>query len=236
MIQAQTELERCLRRLLHLFPDPDFQAHPPSIVLDTACPPLAEHMETDADITIYTRELNRSPEEILTILLHRAVHAFHAFRWQRDCTIVNYHTRVFRRLAEQVGFQVDWAGRSGGWARTVPTLSLRSLFEEIAFDEDTLVPFRGSFRLRGLHRWRCGRRCFPSPAELASRLARTCPKDSRRLVHTLRVQRREASPMVRLAGCWLRSFGFAEGTALKVDVSYGLMTIQARTLGEEQDS
>jgi hypothetical protein len=204
------------------------------IVLDTGCPPLAEHMETDADMTLYTRDLNRSPEEILTILLHKAIHSYNAFRWQRDCTAVNYHTRGFRRQAEQVGFQVAWAGRCGGWARTVPTQHLRDIFEQIALDEDTLVPFRRAIRFRGLHRWHCGRRRFPSRAELATRLARRCPADSRRLVRTLRVHRRRDSPLVRLTGHWLKPFGFGEGTALKVEVSYGLMTIQARTLGEER--
>lgn len=233
--EAQVELERCLGRLLHLFPDPDFQAHPPMIVLDTGPVPLVEHMETDADITLHTRrDLNRSPEEILTILLHKAIHSYNAFRWQRDCTAVNYHTRGFRRQAEQVGFQVAWAGRRSGWARTVPTAHLRDLFEQVALDEDTLVPFRREVRFRGLHRWHCGRRRFPSRAELATRLARRCPADSRRLVRTLRVHRRRDSPVVRLTGHWLKPFGFGEGTALKVEVSYGLMTIQARTLGEER--
>ncbi len=223
--KAQAELERCLGHLLHLFPDPDFQAHPPKVVLDTGCPPLVEHMETDTDITLYRGDLNRSPEEILTILLHKAIHSFHAFRWQRDCTVVNYHTRMFRRQAEQVGFQVDWAGRCGGWARTVPMAPLRSLFERIAFDEDTIAPFRGAFRFRGLHRWHCGRRRFPDPKRPG--------RDCRQLVRTLRVHRRENSPVVRLAGRWLRPFGFAEGTALKVEASYGLMTIRARVFTEE---
>jgi hypothetical protein len=231
---AQAELERCLRAFVSLFPDPDFRAHPPELVLDPGCPPLPEQLLETTDITLYTRrDLNRPPEEVLTILLHKAIHSFHAFRWQADCTAGSYHTQVFRHLAEQVGFQVAWAGRRNGWAQTLPTAPLRELFEQIALAEDTLVPFRDSlFWFPRRHRWPCGQRRFPDRAELATRLG--CCSDSRRLVRTLRVHRRGASPVVHLAGRWLTPFGFREGTPLKVEVSYGRMTIEARTFGEER--
>jgi hypothetical protein len=235
---AQAELERCLRGLVSLFPDPDFQKHPPELVLDPGYPPLPEQplLETDTDITLYTRsDLTRPPEEILTILLHKAIHAFHAFRWQGDCTAGSYHTQVFRRQAERMGFEVV-RSRRYGWSRTLPTAPLRGLFEQIALAEDTLVPFQDSFRFfrfRRRHSWACGQRRFPDRAELATQFGRCC-SDSRRLVRTLRVHRRESSPVVRLAGRWLVPFGFHEGTALKVEVSYGRLTIEARAFGEER--
>jgi hypothetical protein len=229
---AQAELGRCLRTLVSLFPDPDFRAYLPELVLDTGYPPVPEQpLESGPGITLYRNELTHPPEDILAILLHKTIHAFHAFRWQWDCTARSYHTRVFRRQAEQVGFQVAWAGRHYGWARTLPKAPLWGLFEDLNLAEDVFAPFRDPFPRRQ-RSWHCGQRRFPDRADLATRLGRCC-SDSRRFVRTLRVHRREASPVVRLAGGWLVPFGFREGTPLKVEASYGRLTIEARAFEED---
>jgi hypothetical protein len=220
---AMAELGRCLHRLVALFPDPDFIAHPPKIVLERYPALSEEPVERDACIALSRRDLGGSPEEILTILLHKTVHAFHAFLWQRDCTRWSYHTQAFRRLAKHVGFHVGWAGRRYGWAQTRPSRSLACLFEEIALSAQTCEPFRHDVRRQPS--WHCGQLCFPSRADLVGRLESS---DSRRLVRSLQVHGRGDSPMVRLSGRWLSSFGFARGARLKVEAHAGRLVIEAR--------
>ena len=222
------ELRRCLHQLVPLFPDPDFRANPPEIVLEPGYPVPEAPVERDACIPIYRRDLSGSPLEILTVLLHKTIHAFHAFRWRQDCTCWSYHTQAFRRQAEQVGFHVDWAGRRYGWAQTRPRRSLENLFEEIAFS----APAGESVRLGRRPSWHCGQLRFPGRADLESRLGRhDGGSDSRRLVRGLQVHRRGDSPMVRLSGRWLAAFGFAGGVRLKVDARPGRLVLEARPEG-----
>ncbi len=220
-----TELRRCLHRLMTLFPDPDFRAHPPEIVLEPGYPVPGAPVERDACIPLYRRDLGGSPAEILTILLHKTIHAFHAFRWQRDCTCRSYHTQAFRRQAEQVGFQVGWTSRRYGWAQTRPGRSLGHFFEEIALSAPACEPVRLGVRLR----WDCGQLRFPGRADLESRLGgRASGSDPRRLVRSLQVHRQGDSPMVRLRGRWLAAFGFAGGVRLKVEARPGRLVLEAR--------
>jgi hypothetical protein len=217
-VAVMAELKRCLHRLLALFPDPDFRANPPEIVLAPGYPVPEAPMERDACIPIYRRDLRGSPVEILTALLHKMIHAFHAFWWRHDCTCWSYHTRTFRRQAEQVGFDVSWAGRRYGWAQTRPGRSLEQLFEDIAFS----APICGT-GWRPI--WPCGSLRFPDRAELEG-------SGSRRLVRSLQVHRRGKSPMVRLSGRWLTAFGFAQGARLKVDARPGRLVLEARPEGK----
>jgi hypothetical protein len=221
------ELRRCLTRLVTLFPDPDFRAYPPEIVLESGYPVPEVNVERRACIPLYGRDLNGSPFETLTVLLHKAVHAFHAFRWEHDCTRWGYHTQTFRRQAEQVGFHVDWAGRRHGWAQTCPRPSLAHFFEEIGFSALAGEPVRPGVRSRPS--WHCGALRFPSRADLAGCLARRDDgADSRRIVRSLQVHRRGDSPMVRLSGRWLTAFGFPQGARLKVDARPGRLVLEAR--------
>jgi len=218
------ELRRCLARLVTLFPDPDFRAHPPEIVLESGYPMPEAGVERDACIPLYRRDLAGSPVETLTILLHKTIHAFHAFRWQHDCTRWGYHTQTFRRQAEQVGFHVGWVGPRHGWAQTRPRRCLAHLFEEIGFSA-----LAGS-RPR-VHRpsWRCEALRFPSRADLVRRLARHGEdSDPRRIVRSLQVHRRGNAPMVRLSGRWLAAFGFPQGARLKVDARPGRLVFETR--------
>lgn len=218
------ELRRCLRRLLALFPDREFGAHPPEIVLEPHVPMPEVPLERDACISLHRRDVSGPPEEVLTILLHKTIHAYHAFRWQSDCTCWSYHTRAFRRQAEELGFHVRWAGRRYGWAQTHPSLPLKRLFEEIGFSEAACEERRRWMRRL---RWDCGRLRFPGRADLEARLGGR-GSDSRHLVRSLRVHRRGSSPMVRLSGRWLGAFGFGEGVRVKVEARYGRLVIESR--------
>lgn len=214
------ELGRCLRRLVTLFPDPSFRA--PKVVIDSGCRPLPEApLETAwGTITLYARDLEGSAEEVLTILLHKAIHAYHAFLWQTDCTCWSYHTRLFRRQAEQLGLQVDRHCRYG-WSQTLPTPQLCRFFAELAPQLGLTRPRRALSR----RVWHCGQQHFPSRAELGT------PSDSnecRRPVRSLQVHRRHGSAMVRLGGRWLRHLGFHPGQQLKVEGCAGRLTIEAR--------
>ena len=126
------ELGRCLRRLVPLFPDPGFQA--PEVVIAPGWRPLPEiPLEPPwGVITLYSCDLVGSGEEVLTILLHKAIHAYHAFLWQSDCSCWSYHTRLFRRQAEQLGLRVGRHHPRYGWSQTLPTPELVRLFEDLA--------------------------------------------------------------------------------------------------------
>ncbi len=211
----QAEINRCLRQLIPLFCTSGIWA--PEVVLSTDYPPI-EPIDSGSRIILYTcSDLAHPPEEVLTILLHKAIHAFHAFRWEQDCCTGSYHTRRFASRAEQLGLRVGWTRRHG-WAHTVPERPLLRFFEKLALSETLLSPFRGYRRLK----WDCGERCFPSREELIGR-----PPSGPRLVRSLCVHRRAGSPMVRLAGRWLGPFGFCEGTRLKVEAERGRLTIEA---------
>jgi hypothetical protein len=220
-----SELKRCLRQLVTLFPDPAFRARPPEIVLEPGYPPLPEDaVESEACIPLCHRDLVGSASEVLTILLHKTIHAFHAFSWLRDCTCWSYHTQTFRRLAQQVGFQVGWAGRRYGWAQTRPGRSLERLFEGLALSLPAGEPV--GWRRRRL--WHCGALRFPGRADLERRLGRRDGGDPRRLVRSLRVHRRGDAPMVRLSGRWLAAFDFERGVRLKVEARPGRLVLEAR--------
>jgi hypothetical protein len=216
------ELGRCLHQLVTLFPEP-FRV--PEIVIETGYPPLPETpLEPDWGLTLYGRDLVGSSEEVLTILLHKAIHTYHAFLWQSDCNCWSYHTRRFQRLAEQLGFQVGW-NRRYGWAQTLPTPDLCHLFEEL----DLALP---SSRGRSVSRllpssrrprlWPCGQQRFPNLGE------RRGERRSERPVRSLRVHDREGFPMIRMSGRWLRHLGFRAGRRLKVEGCDGRLTIEAR--------
>ena len=216
--EVQAELGRCLDRLVTLFPAGGFRA--PEIVIDTGYPPLPETpLEPDwGRMTLYARrDLIGSPEDILTILLHKAIHTYHAFLWQRDCTHWSYHTRQFLDQAEQVGFRVSWMNRRYGWAKTIPGPGLRDLFEDLA----AALPSSHGVSRRD---WHCGQQRFPSRADLEGSFS--CPPAVE--ARSLHVHHRDGLPMVRLSGRWLSRLGFRAGCRLKVEGCDGRLTIEAR--------
>jgi hypothetical protein len=217
----QAELGRCLSRLVLLFPDPSFQ--PPEVVIDPGYRPLAETpLEPPwGVITLYSRDLVGSSEDVLTILLHKAIHAYHAFLWRSDCSCWSYHTRLFRRQAEQLGLRVGRHHPRYGWSQTSPTAELGRLFEDLAPALD--LP-RSSASPLSRRVWHCGQQRFPSRAELGT----PCGNEGRRLGRSLQVHRRQGSAMVRLGGRWLRHLGFYPGQQLKVEGCAGRVTIEAR--------
>ncbi len=82
---VREEMARCLRLMIHLFPDPDFVANPPEIRIDDEYSPLPESplcATKSHQLLLYTRgDLNRPRQQILATLLHRAVHLANAFRY-----------------------------------------------------------------------------------------------------------------------------------------------------------
>ena len=82
---AESELVRCLGVLMTLFPDGEFKHNPPTVKIQEGFPPLPEQPFYNPRghlITLYGADLNRPVSDILTILLHQAVHAANAFAWQ----------------------------------------------------------------------------------------------------------------------------------------------------------
>lgn len=143
---VRVEMTRCLRLMIHLFPDPDFVANPPEVRVLDEYPPLPESplcATKSHQLVLYTRgDLNRPCLEVLATLLHRAVHLANAFHWIQDCTSWSYHHRSFRRLAETVGFEVSRPHRRYGWAATEPGPKLLELFHDLAVDPSALEVFQ----------------------------------------------------------------------------------------------
>lgn len=241
----KTELERCLRLLASRFPDSEFREHLPGITIKDGFAPLPEELvreEESHTIVLYSRgDLNRPVEQVLTILLHKAVHAANAFRWRRDCSSNSYHNSEFRTLAEQVGFHVAHSEKRYGWAQTTPDDRLFGIFHDLAVREDLLAPFQPDDFMRRYIRytWNCGFTKMPTRSELMELQAfSSCQRDRRyrrdELTRAATVNRTwqndESVPMVRLSGKWLRNVGFQENTRFKVEVGYGQLKIESRDL------
>lgn len=241
----EKELQRCLRLLATRFPDPEFRDCLPEVVIDNSYAPLPDECVREGKchrIVLHTRgHLNRPVEQILTILLHKVVHAANAFRWQRDCTSNSYHNSSFKKLAEQVGFHVEDSGKRYGWAQTTPSTPLLGVFRDLAVREELLLPFQDRFSRRRRHRftWNCGLTRMPRRSELlalrsdpANGRARRYKRDD--LVRAASVNRtwqnEESVPMLRLSGKWLRNLGFHENCRFKVEACYGQLTIESRDL------
>jgi hypothetical protein len=233
---AEVELSRCARLLLPLFPDSEFKSTSPEVELQDHAPLPEEPTSVGGHrILIAQRELNRSVEDLLTVVLHKLVHLANAFAWARDCNRVSRHNGRFRALAEEVGLTVNWLNARYGWAKTTPTANLRRLFRDLALADDVLEPFRWSLSFTRPMIWHCGQFTFPERAELGAILGLPANRDLPKLqVRGMTVSKlwREHDwvPSLRLTGQWLRSFGFPESCRVRVDARYGNLRIQAREL------
>lgn len=246
MFQAlEAELQRCLRLLASRVPDHEFRDHLPRIVIKDGYAPLPEesvHESESHRITLCTRgDLNRPVDQVLTILLHKAVHAANAFRWKRDCSANSCHNSAFRVLSEQVGFHVTYSDKRYGWANTTPSTHLRGTFRDLAVREDLLLPFQDGLAIRRLRgfTWNCGLARMPTRSELIDLQSASSGCQDRRFRREDRIRaatinrawhNNETVPMVRLSGKWLRNAGFHENGRFKIEVRYGQLTIESRDL------
>ena len=239
----ERELQRCLRLLATRFPDPEFRECLPEIVIEDSYAPLPEECVRGGkihSIVLHTRgHLNRSVEQVLTIMLHKAVHAANAFRWKRDCTSNSYHNSSFKKLAERIGFQVADSSKRYGLAHTTPSRPLLGVFRDVAVREELLLPFQDRFPKRYSRRfaWNCGLTRMPTRSELLALRSGPADDRSRRfkrgdLIRAATVNRtwqnEESVPMLRLSGKWLRNLGFHENCRFKIEACYGQLTIESR--------
>ena len=168
---AREELARCLRLLSSCLPAVDFLQHLPAIEIADTYSPLPEQalfLKRSHQITLYTHgDLNRPALEILTILLHKAIHVANAYRWRVDCNCVSYHNQQFRVLAEDLGFVVRRGHSRYGWAETIPSAKLREIFHDLALRQEILRPFQGcALPPRRRITWHCGLPKLPDREEL----------------------------------------------------------------------
>ncbi len=177
--RIESELARCLGPLIALFPDSAFRQNPPDLRIEEGYLPLPGvpvYNPQAHQITFYRTDLNRPVSDILTILLHQAVHAANAFDWQRDCNPYSCHNARFRRLAEEVGLDVHRIYRYG-WAETAPKSWLLPLFRSLELSEEILEPFRTILKRRKKI-WHCGLTPFPEREQLEA-MGVTSPSPSR---------------------------------------------------------
>ena len=234
--RAEAELARSLRVLLMLFPDPEFKGTSPEVNIER-CAPIA----TGHRVTLYRSDLTRSTEDVLTILLHKAVHLANAFGWNRDCNWRSRHNCFFRKLAEEVGFDVSWVNARFAWAKTTPSPRLRQIFGDLALAEQFLEPFRYPDPFTSPIKWHCGQYHLPLPDEIGAVLKTPTPNRRRwRLpVRGMTVNRLyrgyRTVPMLRLTGHWLTDLGFPTASRVRLDARYGELRIQAREPGPGQE-
>lgn len=234
--RARAELTRCLRLLVELFPDPEFSQTSPEVCLERYAP-LPEQCFSPAGhrVTLYSRDLCRPVEEVLTVLLHKAVHLANAFRWIKDCNWRSRHNCRFRQLAQKVGLDVSWVDARYGWAQTTPTPTLQWFLPRLRLAEEVLEPFRDlSAKPRSMI-WHCGQFRFPEPEELSAILGRPptpSPLRSRVVVRAMTVNRvwrdTYSAPMLRLTGRWLTRYGFPQASRVRIDARYGELRIRSR--------
>jgi hypothetical protein len=58
------------------------------------------------EVVVVAEHLNRSAEDVVETLLHEAAHAMNFARGRKDCSASQYHNRVFKAAAEEVGLTV----------------------------------------------------------------------------------------------------------------------------------
>lgn len=248
LTEARRELERCMRALLPRFPEATLPAFPPEIRVEPgsgrfkrrSLESLKRH-----ELVFYAEEhLGGSAEEILTVLLHKMVHAANAVRRVRDASHQGYHNQRFRELAEGVGFRVERLGRRFGWAHTLPGPELAEDLRRLALDGTVFPDFR-SAASEEPRRWRCGLTVFPElprncPLEKAARRARQAPVEEpapalrprrpageRRATVSQLMRGPGCVPVLRLSGEWLREAGFEEGRLCRVEVGSGRLVLHA---------
>jgi hypothetical protein len=238
--KAESQLERCLRILLRLFPDPEFQQTSPRVRLEHYAPlPEQSFRPTGHLVTLYTtKDLGRPVEDVLALLLHRGVHLANAFRWTEDCNGHSRHNRRFRDLAEEVGFEVSWVNSRYGWAQTTPTPGLQRLLADLPLTEEVLEPFHDPLGARRPMCWHCGQFCFPEPEEIRALLRRPAPAPhlmNLLAVHGRTVRYESSRPMLKVTGDWLAHYGFPIGSRVRLQARYGELRIQARDLSLREE-
>ncbi len=138
--RAEQELERCCAQLLDRF-EPGL-AHVPSCVRIEGISPRARHEydERPQSVRVPAHALTGSTSEVLVALLHAMVHWVNGLRGLKDCCHRGYHNRLFRSLAQEVGFEVGERVSRFGWVDLRPSAELAAVLDQIQLDEGELVP------------------------------------------------------------------------------------------------
>ncbi len=138
--QAEQEIRRCCEQLLDRF-GPELARHPLQVRIEG----LSSRSERRKDeqpypIRVPAHALAGSKSELLAALLHAMVHWVNGLRGIKDCCHRGYHSRRFRDLAQEVGFEVGERVHRFGWTDLRPGAGLKAELQRIALDESALVP------------------------------------------------------------------------------------------------
>ncbi len=137
---AEQELQRCCEQLLDRF-GPELARHPLQVRVE-GLRRLADHRQ-DAEpqvVRVPVSALTGSKSEILASLLHAMVHWVNGLRGVKDCCHRGYHSRKFRDLAQEVGFEVGERVHRFGWTDFRPSAELEAELRQIPLDEHAFAP------------------------------------------------------------------------------------------------
>ncbi len=138
--QAEQELQRCCERLLGRF-GPELARHPLQVRIE-GLPTRSERSKDEQPypIRVPAHALAGSRSELLAALLHAIVHWVNGLRGLKDCCHRGYHSRRFRDLAQEIGFEVGERVHRFGWVDLRPGAELKAELQEIVLDESSLAP------------------------------------------------------------------------------------------------
>ncbi len=104
------------------------------------------HENTDDDgeyeLNITAQELNRSAKEIAGTMLHEMCHQYAGLHNLQDCSRSGtYHNRLFRKIAETHGLNVELV-KTYGWTKTSLTTTTDKLIDTFIADNPETVIYR----------------------------------------------------------------------------------------------
>ncbi len=138
--RAEQELERCCAQLLDRF-GPELAQVPLRVQIEGISPGARhEDEEPTPPVRVPAHALTGSTSEVAASLLHAMVHWVNGLRGIKDCCHRGYHSRKFRDLAQEVGFEVGERVHRFGWTDLRPGADLKAELQKIGLDESALAP------------------------------------------------------------------------------------------------
>ncbi len=97
------------------------------------------------EVVVVAEHLNRGAEDVVETLVHEAAHAMNFALGKRDCSRNQYHNRLFKAAAEELGLVVNQVQHYGFALTRMPYETADRYAKEIARLDSVLI-HRRSFR------------------------------------------------------------------------------------------
>lgn len=94
------------------------------------------------ELNLSAQCLNRPLSEVVETLLHEMAHQYASLRELKDCSRSGkYHNKLYKRIAERHGLNVDYVEKYG-WSKTTLTEQSRIVIDEFVKDNHNNLIFR----------------------------------------------------------------------------------------------